>query len=49
MGLDQRESAKMMGISQQTFSRVLRVARKSLAEALVNGEIIKVGGGHYKI
>lgn len=49
MDLDQREAAKSMGISQQTFSRVLRRARKMLAEALVNGEIIKVQGGDFKI
>lgn len=49
MGLDQREAAKFMGISQQTFSRVLRKARKTLAEALINGEIIKVQGGDFKI
>ena len=49
VGLDQRESAKFMGISQQTFSRVLRNARKCLAEALINGEIIKVQGGAFKI
>ena len=49
VGLDQRESAKFMGISQQTFSRVLRNARKCLAEALIKGEIIKVQGGDFKL
>lgn len=49
MGMDQREAAKSMGISQQTFSRVLGKARKTLAEALINGEIIKVQGGDFKI
>lgn len=49
MGLDQRESARYMGVSQQTFSRVLRNARKAVAEALINGEIIKVQGGDFKI
>lgn len=49
MGLDQREAAEFMGISQQTFSRVLRKARKTLAGALIDGEIIKVQGGNYKI
>jgi len=49
MGLDQRKAAKFMGISQQTFSRVLRKARKTLAEALINGEIIKIYGGDFKI
>ena len=49
MGLDQREAAKLMGISQQTFSRVLKKARKALAEAVINGEIIKIRGGDFKI
>jgi uncharacterized protein len=49
MGLKQREAAAKMGISQQTFSRVLISARKCLAEALINGEIIKVQGGVFTI
>lgn len=49
MNLDQREAAKLMGISQQTFSRVLRKARKAIAEALILGRIIKVAGGDYKV
>ena len=49
MGLKQSEAAGSMGISQQTFSRVLYNARKCLAEALIMGKIIKVQGGDYKI
>lgn len=49
MGLKQIEAAGDMGISQQTFSRVLRNGRKSIAEALVLGKIIKVDGGVFKI
>lgn len=49
MGLNQGEASKFMGISQQTFSRVLRSGRKCLSEALVNGEIIKVRGGVFKV
>ena len=49
MGLKQVEAAGSMGISQQTFSRILRKARKSLGEALVLGRIIKVNGGVFKI
>lgn len=48
-GLSQGEAAKFMGISQQTFSRVIRKARKSLAEALIKGDIIKVKGGSFKL
>lgn len=49
IGLKQAEAAQSMGISQQTFSRVLRNARKSIGEALVLGRIIKVSGGVFKI
>lgn len=49
MGLNQRESAVQMKISQQTYSRVLRDARRHIAEALINGDIIKVQGGDFRI
>ena len=49
MGLDQREAAAFMKVSQQTFSRVLRKGRKSLAEALIKGEIIRIQGGYFKV
>jgi len=42
--LSQKESAKMMGVSQQTFSRILNKARKILADAIINGKIIKIHG-----
>jgi len=48
-GLDQHWAAINMGISQQTFSRVLRRARKALAEGLVRGAIIRIDGGTYKL
>jgi len=49
MGLSQKEAAKSMHISQQTFSRVLKRARKILSNGLVRGTIIKIQGGHYVI
>ena len=49
VGLDQKESARFMGISQQTFSRLIKSARKTLAKALVKGEIIEIDGGHYTV
>ncbi len=42
IGLNQRESAASMEVSQQTFSRVLKGARKGVSEALVLGKIIKI-------
>jgi len=48
-GFNQKEAAQSMHISQQTFSRILRRAHKSLADGIVNGKIIKVQGGYYVI
>jgi predicted DNA-binding protein (UPF0251 family) len=47
--LDQIKAAKIMGISQPTFHRLLKNARKKVADALVNNKIIKIHGGHYKL
>lgn len=49
IGLPQKEAAKSMRVSQQTFSRILNKARKSLAFGLVTGSAIKIQGGHYVI
>lgn len=48
-GLDQKEAAQSMHISQQTFSRILAKAHKTISEALVNGKIIRIQGGSYII
>jgi uncharacterized protein len=49
LDLKQAECANFMGISQQTFSRILRKARKRVSEGLVKGNIIKVKGGDYRV
>ncbi len=49
IGLPQKEAAKSMRISQQTFSRVLKKARRSIAFGLINGNTIKIQGGRYVI
>lgn len=47
--LSQKEAAKSMNVSQQTFSRILKTARESVADSLVNGKIIRIQGGSYVI
>ncbi len=42
LGLKQSEAAKSMQISQQTFSRILRKAHRTLSDAFINGKIIRV-------
>ena len=49
LDLRQDECAKFMGISQQTFSRLIKKARKRVSEGLVKGHIIKVKGGDYRV
>ncbi len=44
--LGQKDSAKLMGISQQSFSRIVRSARKKIADAIVNAKIIRIEGGN---
>ena len=48
-GLSQIEAAKRMRISQQTFSRILKKARKVVSEAVTEGKIIRIQGGNYTI
>ncbi len=41
-GLEQKEAAKKMNISQSTLQRILTSARKKVAEAIVEGKAIKI-------
>jgi predicted DNA-binding protein (UPF0251 family) len=42
IGLSQKEAAASMGVSQQTYSRILKGARKRLIEGIVLGKIINI-------
>ncbi len=46
-GLSQIEAAELMGISQPTFHRILKEARRKVGRALVEGLRIRVVGGEY--
>jgi predicted DNA-binding protein (UPF0251 family) len=48
-GLDQKEAARKMNISQPTFQRIYESARKKIADAIVNGKAIKIEGGLYRM
>ena len=41
-GYDQSQGAVSMGVSRPSFGRILRMARKIVADALVNGKIIRI-------
>lgn len=38
----QEEAAKKMGISRQTFGRILKVAHKKIADAMIHGKAIRI-------
>lgn len=40
--LSQKDAARSMGVSQQTYSRILIAARRRLVEAIVLGKIINI-------
>lgn len=45
LGLDHEESAQRMKISRSTFSRLVERARRKVAEFLVKGQQLQIGGG----
>lgn len=47
--LSQKEAAKSMHISQQTFSRILKRARNLIAKGITTGSAIRIQGGQYVI
>ena len=43
--LYQEQAAEQMGVSRQTFGRIIDSAHKKVAEALVKGRALKIEGG----
>lgn len=43
-GMYQEDAAKNMGISRQTFGRIISSANKKIAEGLINGKAIRIDG-----
>lgn len=44
----QEEAAEKMDVSRQTFQKILNSARKKIAESLIYGHGISIGGGDFK-
>ncbi len=48
-GFSQEQGAQVMSISRASFGRILREARKRVADALVNGKIMRIRMGSAQI
>lgn len=48
-GLNQEKCAEAMGVARSTIQRIYDSARKKIADSLVNGKVLKIEGGDYKI
>ena len=44
-GLYQEQAAERMGVSRQTFGRIVESARRKVARALVEGHTLRIEGG----
>lgn len=48
-GLSQLECANKMNVARTTVQGIYSDARKKIAESLVNGKILRIEGGDYKL
>jgi predicted DNA-binding protein (UPF0251 family)/predicted Fe-Mo cluster-binding NifX family protein len=49
LGLYQEAAARSMGISRQTFGRIVETARRKAADAILNGKALRLDGGEIAI
>ncbi|RQD66898.1 MAG: DUF134 domain-containing protein [Tindallia sp. MSAO_Bac2] len=47
--LGQETSAEVMGVARSTFQRIYNDARKKIAYSLVQGAVIHIEGGEYRL
>jgi len=48
-GLSQEECASLMHVARTTVQGIYQEARKKIAESLVNGKVLRIEGGDYKL
>jgi len=48
-GLEQEQGAEKMNVSRPTFQRILASARQKIADALLNGKVMRIEGGNFEM
>ncbi len=48
-GLYQEAAARSMGVSRQTFGRIVEAARRKVADAVLNGKALRLEGGEIAV
>lgn len=48
-GCDQEEAAENMGIARSTVQRIYNTARRKMADSLINGKLLRIEGGTYRL
>ncbi|MBQ6404069.1 MAG: DUF134 domain-containing protein [Oscillospiraceae bacterium] len=48
-GLTQEQCAERMGVARTTVTAIYESARRKIAETLVDGRRLRIGGGHYQL
>lgn len=48
-GLYQEAAARQMGVSRQTFGRIVEAARRKTADAILNGKALRIDGGETRL
>ncbi len=48
-GLYQEQAAEQMSVSRATFSRIIDVAHRKIADALVHGKALRIEGGSVQV
>jgi predicted DNA-binding protein (UPF0251 family) len=49
VGFYQEQAAEKMGVSRQTFGRIIKSAHRKVTEVLVQGKALKIEGGNFEI
>ena len=47
--LNQEQCAEVMSVARSTIQRLYTNARKKLADSIINGRVLKIGGGYYTL